>query len=351
MKEKLQKSFYISLTIVALNSCVGDNPEPILEGVFDNGYFVTNEGNFLSGNGSITYISYDGSVENEIFSKINSFPLGDVVQSMNIIDEFAYIIVNNSSKIEVAEIDSLTSHKTIYGFISPRYMIKVNESKAYVSDWGINGLQIIDLNTQEITGTISTGTGPEKMTISNGYVYVCNVGGWGLDNTISVIDIESDMIISTLNVEDKPNSIVTDINGDIWVLSGGHTEYDANFNVISETPGGLIHISDNQILNTYLYPIGNHPEDLSINSNGTILYYSDGNFSKYVYKFNINDSEVSTIPFINKSFYGLDYSNGYIYGTDAVDFSQRGWSYRFSENGNLVDSVQVGITPGGYCFN
>ena len=69
---------------------------------------------------------FKGNVENNIFSQINSFQLGDVVQSMNIIDEKAYIVVNNSSKIEVANIDSMNSIATIQGLISPRYIPNAN---------------------------------------------------------------------------------------------------------------------------------------------------------------------------------------------------------------------------------
>ena len=35
---------------------------------YSNGYFVTNEGNFGTGNGSISYVSENGNVENNIFS-------------------------------------------------------------------------------------------------------------------------------------------------------------------------------------------------------------------------------------------------------------------------------------------
>ena len=40
-------------------------------------------------------------------------------------------------------------------------------------------------------------------------------------------------------------------------------------------------------------------------------------------------------------------NDGYIYGTDAVDFSQEGWSYRYTSSGLIVDSVQVGIIQAG----
>ena len=43
-----------------------------------------------SGNGSISFVSNDGTVENNVFVTTNSFPLGDVVQSMSIIDKNIY---------------------------------------------------------------------------------------------------------------------------------------------------------------------------------------------------------------------------------------------------------------------
>ena len=354
MKKSLTKMALISLIVSTFTSCEMNNSNNIttnVSGIYENGYFVINEGNFGSGNGSISFVTEEGMVENSVFSSTNFLPLGDVVQSMEIINDNAYIVVNNSSKIEVASIDSMISVTTISGLSSPRYISAVSSNKAYVTDWGINGVQVIDLNTHQITGSIACGTGPEEIVISNGYAYVCNVGGWGLDNTVTVIDISNDMVVSTLSVGDKPNSVVVDRNGDVWVLSGGYTEYDANWNVVSETAGSLVQLSNNMVANSFTFAVGNHPSDLVINDEGTILYYSDGNWSKSVFAFNINHSSLSSIPFINRSFYGLGYNNGYIYGTDAVDFVQNGWSYKYSNTGNIIDSIQVEIIPGDYCFN
>ena len=282
---------------------------------YSNGYFVTNEGNFGTGNGSISFVTSEGTVENNVFASMH----------------------------HVA---------TIEGLSSPRYMAKVSGSKAYVTDWGINGVQVIDLTTNTISPTITCGTGPEGIAVSNGcFAYVCNVGGWGLDNTVSVIDVATDAVVTTLTVGDKPNSVQVDVNGAVWVLTGGYTEYDAAWNVVSETAGNLVKIVGNTIEATYAFAVGNHPEDLVINDAGTTLYYSDGSWTKAVYSFQISDTDLSSTPVINKSFYGLGSANGYIYGTDAVDYTQQGWSFRYTENGSLVDSVQVGVIPGGYCFN
>ena len=347
MKSKLLKLLLISILI---SSCSKDNPTPNNEGLYNNGYFIINEGNYGVGNGSISFVSDDGSVEHDVFYSNNLFQLGDVVQSMKIINDFAYIVVNNSSKIEVASADSMLYLSTI-PLTSPRYIAQVSESKAYITDWGINGVQVIDLNTNIVTSSISCGNGPEGIVVSNGYAYICNSGGWGFDNTVSVINLETDMIETTLTVGDKPSSAVVDYNGDVWVLSSGNTEYDADWNIINETAGSLVRISNNSIAYSYDFTLGNHPSDLIINDERNTLYYSDGGSSKQVYSFDINQAELSSSAIINRNFYSIAYNNGYIYGADAVNFSDQGWSYRYNDNGVIVDSIQTGITPGNYCFN
>ena len=351
MKKNLRNIGMFALAITILSSCKKDNINDIsIPGNYEDGYFITNEGNFGTGNGSISFVDEYGTVENDVFASINSFALGDVVQSMSIINDHAYILVNNSSSIEVASVDSMISVAKI-NVSQPRYMAQVSDSKAYVTDWGINGVQVIDLATNTVSSTISCGAGPEGIAVGGAFAYVCNVGGWGLDNTITVINTDNDVVETTLTVGDKPNSVVIDVNGAVWVLTGGYTEYDADWNVVSETAGNLVKIVDNTIEATYAFAVGNHPEDLVINDTGTKLYYSDGSWSKAVYAFDINDTQLPTTALINKSFYSLGCNDGYIYGTEPVDFVQSGWSYKYSSNGAIVDSVQVGIIPGGYCFN
>ena len=351
MKKNLRKIGMFALAITVLSSCKKDNIDDIsIHGNYEDGYFITNEGNFGTGNGSISFVDEYGTVKNDVFASINSFALGDVVQSMSIINDHAYILVNNSSSIEVASVDSMISVAKI-NVSQPRYMAQVSDSKAYVTDWGINGVQVIDLATNTVSSTISCGEGPEGIAVGVAVAYVCNVGGWGLDNTITVINTDNDVVETTLTVGDKPNSVVIDVNGAVWVLTGGYTEYDADWNVVSETAGNLVKIVDNTIEATYAFAVGNHPEDLVINDAGTKLYYSDGSWSKAVYSFDITDTELSATALINRSFYGLGCNDGYIYGTDVVDYVQSGWSYKYSSNGSIIDSVQVGIIPGGYCFN
>ena len=51
-------------------------------------------------------------------------------------------------------------------------------------------------------------------------------------------------------------------------------------------------------------------------------------------------------------FYGLSVhpNSNEIYVTDAVDFVQSGWLYRYNNVGTLLDSVNTGINPQAIYF-
>ena len=69
-------------SILLITSCSDEtspvDPErPI--GDYENGYFVTNEGPFQNGSGSITFVGDDGVVAQNVYSTVNSEVLGNIV--------------------------------------------------------------------------------------------------------------------------------------------------------------------------------------------------------------------------------------------------------------------------------
>ena len=97
------------------------------------------------------------------------------------------------------------------------------------------------------------------------------------DNTVSVIDINTDQVVNTLTVGDKPASLVVDANDAVWVLSGGYTQYDPiNWSIISQNQGSLVKIVNDSIELNLTFPVGNNPSHLIIDEYGSILYFSDG---------------------------------------------------------------------------
>lgn len=341
------KSLGFLLLISLLFAACLDDDNPPIWGELDNHIFVLNEGGFGSSNGSLTAVSREtGVVWDDIFEQVNGFKLGDVVQSMTVHNGKAYIIVNNSGKIEVADASTLESIGTIDGSPSPRYFLPINDDKAYVTNYideGSTTLDIIDLKTNEITKTIPTAWG-EQMVMSDGKVFVGVMNSYDL----MVIDAATDEVIETISVTYAPNSLQIDKNGKIWVLSdGGYYNYDLpalrRINPITLETEEIFTFAS----------INARPEELAINGAADQLYFLE---SGKVWTMSINETALPSSPFITSDmsvFYGLgvDPATDYIYTTDAADYQSKGSVFYYRTDGTQIDDFKAGIVPGGFCFN
>src|SRR4051812_27111387 len=107
----MSKQILWLVIITVLASCHKDQAPLIPE---SKGVYIMNEGNFNFGNGEVSF--YDpgtNEVSNSLFHTANGYSLGDVVQSMYIKDSLAFIVVNNSQKIEVVKIPSFKQVRAI----------------------------------------------------------------------------------------------------------------------------------------------------------------------------------------------------------------------------------------------
>ena len=343
---------FVGIVLLAF-SCKKNTEEPPVI-LSDNRVFVTNEGPFQDGTGTLSIIYRDSlTVENNVFEKVNDRPIGNIVQSIGVFEEKAYIVVNNANKVEIADAENLLSLGVIEDLILPRYFQGINSEKAYVSCMD-NTVAVVDLNSNTVTKNILTGTGPERMLLVNNKVFVLNLGGYSVDSTISVIETETDTVSATIILAAKPSGICEDKNGNLWIICSGNGWN--GWPQAGDTEGHLfcIDANDYSILKDIYFPSNSeHPEKLVINKSNDKLYYAmpDG-----IYEFGITSTELNSNPFIatNTLFYGLgfDEKTDYIYASDAKDFVQNGWVYRYnSEDGVVVDSFNVGIGPNGFWFN
>jgi DNA-binding beta-propeller fold protein YncE len=272
---------------------------------------------------------------------------------MEIYDGQAYIVVNNAGKVEVADALSFASNGLITGFTYPRYFLGINSSKGYISEWGAGGMagavKIIDLSTKTITGTITTGKGAEGMLLSDEKVYVACGGGFDNDSVVTVIDSDVDTIITNISVGANPKSIKKDANGKIWVLCSG--QWDPTYTFLI-SPGKLVRIdasADTVDLSLTFSSAFSQPSNLVINNSKTDMCYL---YNGGVYSHSYTAVSLSGSALISRSFYGLgiDPANGQIYGSDAVDFSSNGKVIRYSPAAVIMDSITVGVIPGGFYF-
>ena len=346
----IQKLIVLFITFTIL-SCTKDNPEPLIPEKYDDGIFITCEGRFTSANGSLSFISDNGVVENNIFNSANGFPLGDVVQSITIIDTIAYIVVNNSGKVVVADAGTMEYISEI-PVTTPDHMTAISNEVAYVSDWNAlldNGfVHVIDLKSNEITNSIQVGHQPGEILYSNGYVFVIESGVWPkAGNSISVINVESETVVENIIVATNPINMALNENV-LWVLSKGETGYDENWQEISVTPGSLTSINTTSLQVDHVIELheGKIPRGLVCNDN--LLYFRNGQsiFSQSADAFELNAIEIITGNFNNE----IIYYDDHIYSAYVPSYDQSGEIYKFSSNGVLENTFQVGIAPGNFGF-
>jgi len=362
----LSRNFSILPVLIFLSapflfvSCSDDPVETIyfsFEG--KNGLFICNEGNFMYGNGSLSFYDTDTrKVTNDVFQARNGAPLGDVVQSMNILDDRGFVVVNNSGKIYVINTGTAEFAGSITGLTSPRYIHFLSNEKAYITDLYETNITIVNPTTLEITGSIDVANPSseflqhttEQMVQSGKYVFV---SCWSYDNTVLVIDSETDLVVEEIEVPIQPRSMVLDKNDKLWVLTDGGFE-GSPFGY--EAPALVkIDAASFEQERIWRFDKGDYPASLTINGTADTLYY----LNLHVWKMPVDATKLPESPFIKSTYtdtYGGFYSlavdpeTSEVYVGDAIDYRQDGVVYRYSASGQLEDSFTVGITPGDMVF-
>ena len=329
--------FLISICLIfqACSDPEKPNPIPIPQG--KGGILIVNEGNFMRGNAGLS-LYRDGKLTDDVFSAVNKRPLGDVAQSVTLVGNRIYVIVNNSSKIEVIDSESFQMLGTISGLRSPRYMLPIRADKAYVTDLYANAISIIDPERMVITGKIPCHGWTEQLISVNNEVYVTN----RYRPYVYVIDPETDSVKDSIKVSMNGNSILQGSDGQVWVLCGGKDgglfAIDPQTKIVSRQAGFT---SDSDEI----------PNRLTSNkSRDTLLFLNNGVFRFIVANRKIEENNV--IRQHGKLFYGLGVNpeNGDIYTADAIDFLQKGVVTRYRSDGYPLDSFRVGVIPSAFVF-
>lgn len=339
-----------------LASCSGsDNPTPAPTGAGQYA-FVVNEGNFSNGIGSVSKFDKTApldskTMQNDAFASANGgVVLGSVVQSLTVVDQRGYVVVNNSNKIEVVSLPDLKSLATIAGLNQPRYLTRsvANPNRGYVTEW-LGGpypapytagrISLIDLTTNKVTGTVPVGINPGRAVVLNGSVYVPNGG----TNSLTVINEASGAATGTVALPSPASEVVADKNGQLWILCGG--------DYVSQ-PATLIAYNPTAATQRALpFPSAkSSASGLRISPDGQQLYYSYGGAE---YRMSITDPALPTQPLIRRSFYGFDIDpgTGQLYGLDPLNYSNPGKVLRYAATGGkALDSATVQVSPNAVVF-
>ncbi|MRR22935.1 hypothetical protein EG830_08145, partial [bacterium] len=201
--------------LIAVSCEPQENPPVYPHG---EGFFILNEGNYLAGNGTVSFYSMEtGEIYNNLFGTVNGRGLGDIPSFIAASGNTGYIVVNNSGTIEAVDLRTMESLGTFTGLNSPRQMV-IYQGKGYLSSLQAPEVTVIDLDHNEITGSIDLGKTSEALAVADGKLFSAH---WSGGNTITVTDLSTEEVIKTITVGLEPESMVIDRNGKLWVLCTG----------------------------------------------------------------------------------------------------------------------------------
>lgn len=340
---KLQYHLLFFVWIFA--SCVKDKPVPAgpvkLSLSSSKKVYVVNEGNFGSGNASVSlYDPATGQVVENIYQTVNGTGLGDVAQSLAFVNEKFYLLVNNSSKILVCDA-GFKKLAQVNGLASPRYMQPVSNNKAYVSDLYANAIHVIDLSLNTRVKTIACPGWTERMVMLYNKVLVTNPKR----SYAYFINTITDAIEDSVFVGTNAYGVVLDNHDKAWVLASGDS-------VKAQLPRlSAVNLLSGKV-DMYLdFKSEDKPGNLCLSAGKDSLYF----LNRGIYKMSVGATTLpvsALIPASGRNYYGLGITpaNFRIYASDALDYSQKSNVYIFDANGKELSFFKSGINTNGFYF-
>ena len=344
---------YAFFALIILTGCSKNVPTVSNEDnpISVKGVYILNEGGFTKSNASLTmYVPDSGKVYSDVFFAANNRGLGDVANDIVLYDKKAFIVVNNSHRIEII---STETHKLL-GTInlpgnSPNKLVIASPSKGYITNLYKGTVTVFNPATFAVLkADIPVGMNPQGMAVAGGKIFVCN-SGYGSDSTVSVIDIAKDSVIAVITTAKSPTDIGIDSDGDVIVLCNGYSDF---VNSANDTPGGITVIDPalNKVKTTIQLPLAvyGHPGELALSNSG----YGFTAVKNGLLKFDTRSNSIASPVFIQRTAYSIAVDNvsERIYLGDAKDYNSNGKIYIYEKTGMLKDSAVVGIVPGTIVF-
>lgn len=207
-------------------------------------------------------------------------------------------------------------------------------------------LAVVDLENMVVESSIPLAAGVERIVSANNKLYVAHQGGFGVGNTISVVNPVDEVLEQTITVRDVPNSMLVKDNT-LYVLCGGKP-----FWYPEETDGGLVKIDllTNTVSSTLYFP-GLHPNNLEANADFTSFYYT---VDENVYTNTFDSTVLPTTSLFSLTaqgvygIYGMDLIDDKLYIADAGDYNSPGNVYVVSTEGTLLNTYTVGVIPNSF---
>ena len=342
MTNKILKSIFIAFAFLAIHACSSDdsNSDNAVSGSYESGYFITNEGNFGTPSASVSFITENLSETfNNVFTSENAqSTLGDVLQSIAFHEDYAFLILNNSNKIEVVNRYTFKYVTTLTENLDkPRSAVAEN-GKLYTTNAGSKSVSVYNLADFSFNSNIAIGIAVENILASNGTVYVQN-GSFGSGNKITLLNSSTDAVNQTITVGAAINSIALD-NGILYALDNEQvSKINTTTNtIIDQIPLGALSGVNKMVV-----------------KNNSIYFISGSK----IYSFNNAVTSFTDTPLVDTNLtspswslgYGFAVENGKIFYSDVKGFTENSEVLIYDLTGQFIKSITTGVGSNNAYYN
>lgn len=300
---------------------------------------ILNGGNSNENNASISY--YDiatGSLTANFYREANGRGLGDSAEQILAYGDKIYVTVTASNRLVILQKDGKEiksiEPKNGENPLNPRCMVADN-GKVYVSYFYGHSVAVLDTASLAIEKVVPVGRYPEQLAVSKGNIYVANSGGLDYPdygNTVSVINQTSMKVEKEIEVLINPTKVLSDSQGDIYVISTG--DYGEVKNTLQRIDGSTGEVT-----------VMDYATCMAIGNNKLYAVYAQWGAPEITYK--IYDTLTEKVIDNNFIKDGTDISSPYAITVDPITeafyITESAWGstgslYAFSADGKLQGS-------------
>lgn len=346
MKISKLLSAALAATLLFNISCRNDDPidEPQPKGAYENGIIMSNEGNFGTPTATVSFISNDlATIENNVFSANNeNAALGDVLQNIGFEGDNAYLILNNSNKIEVVNRYTFKKIATVTDQVSqPRYIAFANNNYYVTNSSGSSKfVNVYSTATNAFVKKIPLTSSGERIVEASGKIFVQNAS-FGSGKKITIINPTSNTVETELTVPNGNIQKTISNGGNVYTIASTSTDSY----IYKLTPTGAISST------ITLTGVAN-AKNLEID--GSKFFFSSG---AKVYSMEVGSTIVPTTPILTltdnswSALYAFSVIDGKIYISNANAFTADSTVEIYSTGGTLLKTVTAGRGTGGFYKN
>ncbi len=335
----LKNTLVVLLFALALSSCKKDDPGSSTDLNIQpgSGVFILHEGGFNQLNASLAWLEDTASsMQTGLFQQVNQRLLGDVFQSMSLVGDHGYLVLNNSKSIEKINLSTIDLQDRLTLHQAPRHVHPISSDQALVSTIFSNWLLVVDLNPLQVVDSIDLGHWSEEMVTIDGKVWVAASN----HDQIYQVDPQSRSVIDSLTVGYGASHLARDVDGHLWVMSiGNFIDIPASIHVVDPSSGSS--------LKSWDFTMSEFPAKLQVDLD-QVYYLNSG-----LHRMSIQDAALSGSPLIpGFSYYGyrIDPRDGRLWLADPLDFQQKGKIDLYQPDGTFIRSYAADVVPSDFRF-